>query len=120
MASQRRVAHVGLASATAVLVSTLTILAQIVANTVVPGHANAGGHGESTDATTAPASETPAGTGDQGGNAANGADQTREANRQFNRRVTITFSHPAGTGPAAPGGVGNPAPAAPAGPAAGP
>jgi outer membrane protein OmpA-like peptidoglycan-associated protein len=88
--------------------------AQIVANTVVPGHANAGGHGESTDATTAPASETPAGTGDQGGNAANGRDQTREANRQFNRRVTITFSHPPGTGPAAPGGVGNPAPAAPA------
>lgn len=80
--------------------------ATVVVNTVVPG----GGHGASTAATDA-TSEQPAGTGDQGGNAANGADQSREANRQFNRRVTITFSHPAGTGPAAPGGVGNPAPA---------
>ena len=86
--------------------------AQIVSNEVVAGRGTTGGHGESTGATDA-TSEVPAGTGDQGGNAANGADQNREANRQFNRRVTITFSHPAGTGPAAPGGVGNPAPAAP-------
>lgn len=84
--------------------------ATVVANAVVPG----GGHGISTAATDA-TSEQPAGTGDQGGDAANGADQGREANRQFNRRVTITFSHPAGTGPAAPGGVGNPAPAPAAG-----
>jgi outer membrane protein OmpA-like peptidoglycan-associated protein len=82
--------------------------ANIVASTVVAG----GGHGISRDATEAPASDTPAGTGDQGGNAANGADQNREANRQFNRRVTITFNHPAGTGPTAPGGVASPAPAA--------
>jgi outer membrane protein OmpA-like peptidoglycan-associated protein len=89
--------------------------AQVVANPVVAG--GGGGNGASTGATDN-TSEQPAGTGDQGGNAANGADQNREANRQFNRRVTITFSHPAGTGPAAPGGVGNPAPApaAPAGP----
>lgn len=80
--------------------------ANVIANAVVAG----GGHGISTGATDA-TSEQPAGTGDQGGNAANGADQSREANR----RVTITFSHPAGTGPAAPGGVGNPAPAAGAG-----
>ncbi len=92
---------------------------QIHVNTVVPADGaaaaspNAGGHGETEEHTDA-RSEVPAGTGDQGGNAANGADQTREANRQFNRRVTITFTHPAGTGPAAPGGVGNPAPAAPA------
>jgi outer membrane protein OmpA-like peptidoglycan-associated protein len=84
--------------------------ATVVANAVVAG----GGHGASTGATDA-TSEQPAGTGDQGGNAAVGADQNREANRQFNRRVTITFSHPAGTGPAAPGGVGNPAPAPAAG-----
>lgn len=90
--------------------------AQVVSNTVVPGRGPTGGHGESTGATDA-TSEVPAGTGDQGGNAANGRDQNREANRQFNRRVTITFSHPTGTGPAAPGGVGNPAPPAP--PAAG-
>jgi outer membrane protein OmpA-like peptidoglycan-associated protein len=86
--------------------------AQVVANPVIAG--GGGGHGISTAATDA-TSEVPAGTGDQGGNAANGADQGREANRQFNRRVTITFSHPAGTGPGAPGGVG--APPAPAGPA---
>ncbi len=95
--------------------------AQIIVNTVVPtsgaaaASPNAGGHGESEGATDA-TSEVPAGTGDQGGNAANGADQTREANRQFNRRVTITFSHPAGTGPAT--GAG-PATAVPP-PAAGP
>jgi outer membrane protein OmpA-like peptidoglycan-associated protein len=88
--------------------------AQLVANPVVAG--GGGGHGISTAATDA-TSEVPAGTGDQNGNAANGADQSREANRQFNRRVTITFSHPAGTGPAAPGGVGGPP--APAGPAPG-
>ncbi|HEV2860995.1 MAG TPA: DUF4157 domain-containing protein [Pyrinomonadaceae bacterium] len=53
------------------------------------------GSGASTAAT------TDAGTGDQGGNPAVGADQTREANRQFNRRVVLTFTHvPA----AAPGG----------------
>lgn len=39
------------------------------------------------------AATTDAGTGDQGGNAAVGADQTREANRQFNRRVVLTFEH---------------------------
>ena len=116
--SERRVTSVRTAIATTFPAITA---AQIVSNTVVPvsgaaaAHPNAGGHGESEDATNA-ASEVPAGTGDQGGNAANGADQTREANRQFNRRVTITFRHPAGTGPGAPGGVGNPAPAAPAGP----
>jgi outer membrane protein OmpA-like peptidoglycan-associated protein len=87
--------------------------AQVAANAVVTG----GGHGISTGATDA-TSEQPAGTSDQpGAVAATGADQNREANRRFNRRVTITFTHPAGTGPAAPGGVGNPAPApAPAGP----
>jgi len=58
------------------------------------------GHGASTAAT------PDAGTGDQGGNAAVGADQAREANRWANRRVVLTFAHvPA---------------AAPAGPAAGP
>lgn len=51
------------------------------------------GHGASTAAT------PDAGTGDQGGNAAVGADQSREANRWTNRRVVLTFSHPA----AAPG-----------------
>jgi outer membrane protein OmpA-like peptidoglycan-associated protein len=86
--------------------------AQIVSNEVVAGRGPTGGHGESTAATDA-TSEVRAGTGDQGGDAVNGADQNREANRQFNRRVTITFSHPPGTGPAAPGGVGNPAPPAP-------
>ncbi len=78
--------------------------AHVAGNAVVAG----GGHGVSTAATDA-TSEQPGGTGDQpGGVAATGADQNREANRQFNRRVTITFSHPAGTGP-------NPAPAAAAG-----
>jgi outer membrane protein OmpA-like peptidoglycan-associated protein len=43
------------------------------------------GHGASTAAT------TNAGTGDQGGNPAVGADQTREANRWANRRVVLTF-----------------------------
>jgi outer membrane protein OmpA-like peptidoglycan-associated protein len=98
--SQRRVNHVRAA------ILTHFPAAHVAANTVVP----AGGHGISTAATDA-TSEQPAGTGDQGGSAALGADQSREANRQFNRRVTIAFSHPAGTGPAAPGGVGNPAPA---------
>jgi outer membrane protein OmpA-like peptidoglycan-associated protein len=83
--------------------------ATVVANPVVAG----GGHGISTAANDA-TSQQPAGTGDQGGNAANGADQGREANRQFNRRVTITFSHPAGTGPGAPGGIGGPPAPAPA------
>jgi outer membrane protein OmpA-like peptidoglycan-associated protein len=78
--------------------------ANIRANAVVAG----GGHGISRDATEAPVSDTPAGTGDMGGSAAVGADQSREANRQFNRRVTINFSHPAGTGPTAPGGVASP------------
>jgi hypothetical protein len=48
-----------------------------------------------------------------GANNVNGADQTCEANRQFNRRVTITFHHPAGTARRR-WRVGNPAPAAPA------
>lgn len=50
-----------------------------------------------------------AGTGDIGGNAAVGADQTREANRQFNRRVVLTFERTATHGPA-------PAPPAASGP----
>lgn len=112
--SERRVRSVRTALTTA---HPTVTAAQTVSNAVVPGRGPTGGHGESTGATDA-TSEVPAGTGDQGGNAATGRDQNREANRQFNRRVTITFSHPAGTGPAAPGGVGNPAPAAP--PAAGP
>jgi hypothetical protein len=37
-----------------------------------------------------------AGTGDQGGDAAVGADQSREANRWANRRVVVTFNRPAG------------------------
>lgn len=41
-----------------------------------------------------------AGTGDQGGNAAVGADQSREANRWANRRVVLSFSHPAPAAPA--------------------
>ncbi len=45
------------------------------------------GSGASTSAT------TDAGTGDQGGNAAVGADQRREANRWANRRVILSFSH---------------------------
>ncbi len=47
------------------------------------------GAGAAKDAT------TDAGKGDQGGNAAVAADQTREANRWANRRVVLTFSHPA-------------------------
>jgi outer membrane protein OmpA-like peptidoglycan-associated protein len=43
------------------------------------------GHGASSAAT------TDAGTGDQGGDPAVGADQTREANRWANRRVVLTF-----------------------------
>lgn len=59
------------------------------------------GHGAS-------ASATPdAGTGDQGGDPAVGADQSREANRWANRRVLLRFTRP----------VAAPAPApAPAGP----
>jgi outer membrane protein OmpA-like peptidoglycan-associated protein len=38
-----------------------------------------------------------AGTGDQGGNAAVGADQKREANRWANRRVVLTFEQTAST-----------------------
>ncbi|MCP5227328.1 DUF4157 domain-containing protein [Accumulibacter sp.] len=45
------------------------------------------GRGASTAAT------TDAGTGDEGGNAAVGADQSREANRWANRRVVLSFSH---------------------------
>jgi outer membrane protein OmpA-like peptidoglycan-associated protein len=37
------------------------------------------------------AATTDAGTGDQGGSAATGADQTREANRWANRRVVLSF-----------------------------
>jgi outer membrane protein OmpA-like peptidoglycan-associated protein len=62
-------------------------------------------HGKSTAATDA-TSEVPAGTGDQGGNAATSADQSREANRWANRRVVITFRHQR---PAAGGGGGAPA-----------
>lgn len=51
------------------------------------------GHGASTAAT------TDAGTGDQGGNAAVGADQSREANRQMNRRVVLSFNESASTLP---------------------
>jgi len=49
------------------------------------------GHGASTAAT------ADAGTGDEGGDAAVGADQSREANRWANRRVILTFSHVAAT-----------------------
>ena len=41
------------------------------------------------------AATADAGTGDQGGDAAVGADQSREANRWANRRVVVTFSRPA-------------------------
>jgi outer membrane protein OmpA-like peptidoglycan-associated protein len=51
------------------------------------------GRGASTAAT------TNAGTGDQGGNAAIGADQMREANRWANRRVVLTFTHVPAAGP---------------------
>ena len=43
-----------------------------------------------------------AGTGDQGGNPAVGADQSREANRQMNRRVLLTFTDTAPPAPAGP------------------
>jgi hypothetical protein len=90
--------------------------ARIDAPTVAHGDAR----GASTDATAAPASETPAGTGDQGGNAAVGADQNREANRWANRRVTLTFRHVPGAGGGA-GGAGGPGGgAAPAAGGAGP
>ena len=46
------------------------------------------GQGASTSAT------RDAGTGDQGGRAALGADQSREANRWANRRVVLTFFNP--------------------------
>ena len=49
------------------------------------------GHGASASAT------ADAGTGDQGGDAAVGADQTREANRWANRRVVLTFEQTAST-----------------------
>ena len=39
---------------------------------------------------------TNAGTGDMGGDPAVGADQDREANRSFNRRVIVTFTNPKG------------------------
>lgn len=39
------------------------------------------------------AATTDAGTGDEGGSAAVGADQSREANRWANRRVILSFSH---------------------------
>lgn len=51
------------------------------------------GHGASTSAT------TNAGTGDQGGNAAVGADQRREANRWANRQVVLSFAHVPAAGP---------------------
>ncbi len=51
------------------------------------------GHGASTDAT------LNAGTGDQGGNAAVGGDQKREANRWANRRVVLTFRHATAANP---------------------
>ena len=40
---------------------------------------------------------TDAGTGDQGGDAAAAANQDREENRQFNRRVVLTFIQTAST-----------------------
>lgn len=40
-----------------------------------------------------------AGTSDQGGDAAVGADQSREANRWANRRVLLSFSHVRAAGP---------------------
>ena len=64
--------------------------AAVVARGIAPTRITAvtvggAGRGISTTAT------TDAGTGDQGGSAAIGADQTREANRWANRRVVITF-----------------------------
>jgi outer membrane protein OmpA-like peptidoglycan-associated protein len=52
------------------------------------------GHGASSSAT------TDAGTGDQGGNPVVGADQSRESNRQMNRRVLLTFSDSSPPAPA--------------------
>jgi len=82
------------------------VAAAILARRIAPTRISAvtvgsGGAGISTLAT------ADAGTGDQGGNAAVGADQTREANRWANRRVVVTFSQTAsvlrplagGTGP---------------------
>jgi outer membrane protein OmpA-like peptidoglycan-associated protein len=58
------------------------------------------GHGAS-------ASATPdAGTGDQGGDPAVGADQGREANRWANRRVLVRFTRPAPTPTPAPAPAG--------------
>lgn len=54
------------------------------------------------------AATADAGTGDQGGNAAVGADQSRDANRQMNRRVLLTF-----TDTAPPAATPAPAPAGP-------
>jgi outer membrane protein OmpA-like peptidoglycan-associated protein len=42
------------------------------------------------------AASTNAGTGDQGGDAAVGADPSREANRWVNRSVVVSFTRPAG------------------------
>ncbi len=56
------------------------------------------GHGASTAAT------INAGSGDQGGDAAVGANQMREANRWANRRVILTFQHVPAAAPAARGG----------------
>ena len=68
-------------------------------------------HGKSTAATDA-TSEVPAGTGDQGGDPAVGADQSREANRWANRRVVLTFRHqPSTSGGGSVSGTGAPAPA---------
>jgi outer membrane protein OmpA-like peptidoglycan-associated protein len=55
------------------------------------------GLGASTSAT------ADAGTGDQGGDAAVGADQSREANRWANRRVVLTFEQTASTAAGAAG-----------------
>jgi hypothetical protein len=42
------------------------------------------------------AASANAGTGDQGGDAAIGADQSREANRWVNRSVIVSFTRPGG------------------------
>lgn len=82
------------------------VAAAIVTRGIAPGRITAvtvgdGGVGASTLAT------TNAGTGDQGGDAAVGADQDREANRWANRRVVITFTQTASVvRPLAGGGTG--------------
>jgi len=73
---------------------------ELLARGVAAGRISGVGRGASTAAT------RDAGTGDQGGSAAVGADQSREANRWPNRRVVITFQRPAVPAPA-------PAPAGP-------